>query len=162
MRSKVGRLRRPARAQFQLMGARRAGDVAEANRTGRRDCSADRTDLLLPICQCVDQPTPRYFRQEWVDREIFIDVGLEIGDEPHRAIPCFAAIWVIQENETTERIAFGIFGNGGFFGMFNFRAECIRVRSETLRRTNWTQLNRGMNDSGLHRVDCGAKLRRFT
>lgn len=125
------------------MCPRRPGDVAVADRRCCRDRAAERNKRSAAGFEGVHQPTPRNFGQQWISSERFVEIGLDVGDQTHGAVPGFVAVWVEQQDEPTERVAFRLFGNSVRFRMEHLGADRVAVWGKSLWRANRTDFDLG-------------------
>ena len=123
--------------------------------------SAQRGDVFGPRLQCLHQPTPGDFGQQRVDGFGGVQIGLDEGDQPHRAVPGFGAIGVVQQDQAAERVTLGALGNDLPLGTADLGAERIAVRREPLRWADRAELDLRPDLGGIHRRHRLAELCRL-
>ena len=116
--------------------------------------------MLGARLECLHQPTPRHFGQQWVDGLGRVQISLDESDQPHRPVPGFGAVGVVQQDQPTERIALGSLGHDFTLGAPDLGAERIAVRRETLRWAKRAELDFRPHLSGVHRRHRLAELGR--
>jgi len=104
---------------------------------------------------------PCHFGQQRIDRLAGVEVGLDVGDQPHRAVPGLCAVGVVQQDQSAEGIALGLLGHDGRLGMAYFGAEGVAERRQPLRRPDRAELDLRSHGGGVHRSDRFPELSRF-
>lgn len=125
------------------MCARRPGDVAVADRGCCRDCAAERYKRSTAGFEGIHKPTPRNFGQQRIGGQGFIEIGLDVGNQAHGAVPGLVAVRVEKQNEPTEGVAFRLLGNSVRIGMEYLGADRVAVRRKSLWRADRTDFDLG-------------------
>lgn len=125
VRSELGRAHCPGGTQFELIRARRSGDVAVADRTGGRHRPTQRRELLVPRFQGIDQPTPRDLGEQRITGESGIDIGLNVGHQPENPVPRLLPVRIVQQDQPPEGVALRIDRNNIRVGMFDLRSDGV-------------------------------------
>ena len=99
--------------------------------------------------------------QQWVDGLAGVEVGLDVGDQPHRAVPRLGALGVVQQDQSTERVALRPLGDDVGVGMPDLGAQRVAERRQPLRRADRAELDFRSHGGGIHRLHRFAELSRF-
>ena len=140
----------PGGAHLQLVGARGAADLAEADGGGGGDGAAEVGVLGAGAGESFGEPFPGDVGEQRVGGDLVVHVGLDVGDEAHGTLPGLFGAGVVEEDEAAEGVAVGF---GLVPGAFDLEADGVAERCQALRRADRAEGDLVAELRGVHRLD---------